>query len=294
MTALAVVEVNAHAKLNLFLRVLAREASGFHAIETLFTLIELADTLTATRIDRGVELTVEGADTGPADQNLAVRAAGMVLDATGNRFGVRIHLRKEIPVRAGLGGGSSDGAAALWAVNTLAGGAVPGHEILQFASRLGSDVPFFAARAALALGWGHGERLFRLAQLPAAPVLLVVPDFGIATADAYAQLDSSRARDPDRRAVVLDPEAVSTWGGVARLGGNDFESVLFAREPRLRELFERLAETRPMLARLSGSGSALAAIYRSVPDRDAAAAVLAGRHARLIPTMTRPAPPQSS
>lgn len=289
-----VVRIQAHAKLNLFLRVLAQETSGFHGIETLFALLELADELTATRVDRGLELEVEGAGTGPAEENLAVRAAKLVLDATGNRFGVRLQLQKRIPVQAGLGGGSSDGAAALWAVNALAGNAVPGHEILQLASRLGSDVPFFASRATLALGWGHGERLFRLPPPPSAPVLIAVPDFGIRTADAYGLIDAGRARELERGSVILDADALATWGGIARLGGNDFESVLFARHPPLRELFERLAETRPLLVRLSGSGSALAAIYRSVPDRDAAAAILAGRPGRLIVTMTRPAAPQST
>src|SRR5262249_28107217 len=143
------VRVKAHAKLNLFLRVLAREASGYHGLETLFTLLELSDEITVTRTARGIDLSVDGADTGPHDENLAFRAAPMVLDATGNRCGVAIELKKKIPVKAGLGGGSSDGAAALWAVNALAGGAVPSHELLQFASRLGSDVPFFAGRAPL-------------------------------------------------------------------------------------------------------------------------------------------------
>src|SRR6185503_5463540 len=100
---------------------------------------------------------------GPADENLAVRAARMVLDATGNRFGVTIKLRKRIPVRAGLGGGSSDGAAALLAVNALAGNAVPRHELLHFAARLGADVAFFATGAPLAVAWGRGVRLLRVA-----------------------------------------------------------------------------------------------------------------------------------
>ena len=155
--------------MNLLLRVLAREADGFHGLETLFCLVSLTDTLRAERREaRGVSLEVEGADVGPADQNLAVRAAELVLEATGRRFGVHLTLTKRIPVRAGLGGGSSDGAAALHAVNQLANGAVPRAELLQFAARLGSDVPFFAIGAPFALGWGHGERLLRLPALPAA------------------------------------------------------------------------------------------------------------------------------
>src|SRR5205085_5050870 len=98
--------VAAHAKINLFLRILAREASGFHQIETAFALLELADELQVRRIDAGVELEVNGPDLGATAENLAVRAARAVLEATGNRFGVAIALTKRIPVRAGLGGGS--------------------------------------------------------------------------------------------------------------------------------------------------------------------------------------------
>src|SRR5881296_3649604 len=178
------VRIAAHAKINLFLRILARESSGFHQIETAFALLELADELHVRRTDSGVTLEVNGPDLGPADENLAVRAARAVLDATGNRFGVAITLTKRIPVRAGLGGGSSDAAATLHAVNALAGDAVPRHELLHFAARLGADVPFFASGAPLAVAWGRGERLFRLAPLPAAPVLIAVPKIAIATADA--------------------------------------------------------------------------------------------------------------
>src|SRR2546421_10799054 len=148
------VRIAAHAKINLFLRILAREATGFHQIETAFALLELADELHVRRTDSGVTLAVNGPDLGPADENLAVRAARAVLDATGNRFGVAITLTKRIPVRAGLGGGSSDGAAALHAVNALTGNAVPRHELLHFAARLGSDVAFFAEGAALAAARG--------------------------------------------------------------------------------------------------------------------------------------------
>ncbi|MEX0692514.1 MAG: 4-(cytidine 5'-diphospho)-2-C-methyl-D-erythritol kinase [Gemmatimonadales bacterium] len=283
------VTIQAHAKANLFLRVLAREQSGFHQLETLFTLLELHDTLTVERNAGGVELTVEGADTGPADDNLAVRAARMVLDATGARFGVRMHLTKRIPVGGGLGGGSSNGAAALHAVNQLAGNAVPSHEILQFAAKLGADMPFLASGRSFALAWGRGERLFALPAPSAAPVLLVVPPFGVNTAKAYQALDAGRAANQwFRGSIVLEPDALGTWGGIGRLGGNDFESPVFGKEPELKALFERLAETRPLLARMSGSGSALIAIYQNERDRDGAASEIGTHAALLIRTSTKP------
>ena len=281
------VSIHAHAKVNLFLRVLAREASGYHGLETLFTLLELHDTLTVERTSGGVELTVVGADTGPAEENLAYRAAELVLGSTGRQFGVRMRLEKRIPVQAGLGGGSSDGAAALHAVNALAGNAVPRPEVLQLAARLGSDVPFLASGAAMALAWGHGERLFRISCPPPTPVLVAVPPEGVSTRDAYAMIDAWQGREERRGAVLLDGEAFDSWGRIGRLGGNDFENVVFGARPALRELFERVAQTRPLLVRLSGSGSAIVALYKHEAEREAAAAAVGEREQRLIRTTTR-------
>ncbi|MDH4045917.1 MAG: 4-(cytidine 5'-diphospho)-2-C-methyl-D-erythritol kinase [Gemmatimonadota bacterium] len=282
--------VAAHAKANLLLRVLARETSGFHQLETLFTLLELADQLTVERIPSGIELVVEDGDTGPTESNLAYRAAAMVLDATNRRFGVRLHLVKRIPVGAGLGGGSADGAAALHAVNALAGNTVPRHEILQMAARLGSDVPFLASGVPLALAWGRGERMFRLPPPPSAPALLVLPPFGIQTGNAYDLLSAGRDWSQGRGSVVLELDALTSWGGIARLGGNDFEVPVFGKEPGLRDLFERLCHTGPLLARLSGSGSALLAIYKNARDRDGAALEIGERNQRVIKTATRAGP----
>ena len=284
------IRVRAHAKVNLFLRILARESSGFHQIETAFALLELADDLVLRRTNSGVTLEVEGPDLGPTDENLAVRAARMVLDATGNRFGVAIKLIKRIPVRAGLGGGSSDGAATLQAVNALAGNAVPRHELHHFAAKLGADVAFFASGAALALAWGRGERQFRMAAPPAHPAVVAVPPTQVATPDAYAWWDAQNRSPASRGPVTLDADALSTWGSIGRLGGNDFETVVFGKYPELRALYERVAETGPIWVRLCGSGSAVAAVYKKEGERDDAMQRLGEKQQRLIKTTTRSTP----
>ena len=292
------VHLAAHAKVNLFLRILTgpspRERGGFHQLETGFALLELADELVVRRTAHDVTLEVDGGgpDLGPVDENLAVRAARAVLDATGRKFGVAIELTKRIPVRAGLGGGSSDAAAALHAVNALAHHAVPDAELLQFAARLGADVPFFASGAPLAVAWGRGERLFRLAPLPAAPVLIAVPKIAIATADAYRWWDELHPTPEARGPVVLDAPALASWGSVGRLAGNDFESVVFGKHSALRALFERMAGTSPFWVRLCGSGSAVAAVYAHERLRDDAAMMLGEKQQRLIKTTTRAAPAQ--
>ena len=290
---MSVVAVACHAKLNLWLRVLAREADGYHGIETLFCLIDLADRLVVERRDgHGVTLESAGAEVGPPEANLAVRAAQLVLEATGHRFSVHLRLEKRIPVRAGLGGGSSDGAGALVAVNRLAGNAVPRHELLQFAARLGSDVPFLLTGAPLALAWGRGERLLRLPPLPAAGALLVTPPVEVSTPEAYRWVDEARQGAGRRGAVALDGESLATWGDIGRMAGNDFESPVFARHPVVRQAFEALVTTRPLVCRMSGSGSTLFAVYRSARDRDDAALMLGRKHGTVtaVTTLASPAP----
>ena len=283
----------AHAKLNLLLRVLAREADGFHGLETLFCLVSLADSLRAERREgSGIALEVEGADLGPPAQNLVVRAADLVLEATGRRFGVHLTLTKRIPVQAGLGGGSSDAAAALHAVNHLANGAIPRHELLQFAARLGSDVPFFMAGVPFALAWGHGERLLQLPPLPPAPAVLVTPPEGVSTAEAYGWVSAARQSAGRRGAVALDLDALSRWGDIGRMAGNDFESVVFEHRPSVRAAYEALVGTRPLVCRMSGSGSSLFAVYRSARDRDDARLMLGSKYGRVDAVETLAAPPQ--
>jgi 4-diphosphocytidyl-2-C-methyl-D-erythritol kinase len=281
------VQAQAHAKVNLLLRILARESNGYHQIETVFQLLELADEIEVTRTASGVALEVRGPDLGPVEDNLAVRAAQLVLDATGRKFGVAIALTKHIPVRAGLGGGSSDAARVLHAVNALAGHAVPRHELEHLGTRLGADVAFFVSGAATALAWGRGERLFRLAAPPQAPVLVAVPSVGVSTPDAYRWWDEMHPEPAARGPVVLDAAALGAWGSIGRLGGNDFEVPVFSRHPALRDVFEQLAATGPLWVRLCGSGAAVAAVYRTARDRDDAARTLNVKLAKPIATTTR-------
>jgi 4-diphosphocytidyl-2-C-methyl-D-erythritol kinase len=282
------VTLPALAKVNLFLRVLSRNQDGYHSLETLLCLIDLADTLQAERRDgRGVSIEVHGADLGAAGENLAVRAAARVLEATGNRFAVHLSLTKRIPAQAGLGGGSSDAAAALHGVNRLAGDVVPRHELLQFAAQLGSDIPFFVTGAPLALAWGRGERMIRLPPLPSSPALLLIPPIPIPTPDAYAWVDGAIEGASSRRgAVALDLDALSRWGDIGRMAGNDFESPVFSRHGEIRAAFEALVTTRPLVCRMSGSGSALFAIYRSARDREDAVMMLGRKHGIVAPVET--------
>ena len=280
------ITIQARAKLNLFLRILAKEDDGFHSLETLFCRVALADQLTATRTESGISIEVSGADTGPDQDNLAVRAAEMALAALRTKFGVRLALEKKIPVGGGLGGGSADAAAALEAVNALAGNAIPRAELLQFASRLGSDVAYCFSGAPLALGWGRGERMIVLPSLPPAPILLLVPSVPVKTAEAYRWIAEARQTQGRRGAVAMDLESLGSWGNVGRLAGNDFESPVFARLPAVRAAFEAVVGTKPLVCRMSGSGSTIFGVYRNPRDRDDAVMMLGRKLGRVIATET--------
>jgi len=275
------IQVAAHAKTNLFLHVLAREESGYHGIETLFALLELHDKINLETIQDGVELTVEGADTGPTQENLVYRAAVAALDAANASFGVRVHLEKTIPVQAGLGGGSSDAAATLIAVNMLADEVLSQHELFGLASALGSDVPFFVSGAAFALAWGRGERLLEIPGPGSAPALVVVPDFGISTAEAYRDLAADRVGSDAPRSRSLFLNDLCDWGRISELSANDFEKVLGNRAPELEGILAQLRQTNPILARLCGSGSAILAVYEKETDRDAARAQMSAQNASI-------------
>jgi 4-diphosphocytidyl-2-C-methyl-D-erythritol kinase len=268
----------ARAKVNLGLRIFPPGADGYHPIETLFCRIDLADRLRIRlRDEPGVSIRVSGPETAPQNlENLAARAAQLFLEQTGLAGGVEIELEKHIPPGSGLGGGSSDAATVLSTLAAAVGGALWQDELLDLASRLGADVPFFAADTPLAFAWGRGERLLVCQGLPPRPMLLVLPDVAISTAEAYRHWDE-RAGEGDAAAAgppVRSASDLSSWERVGSAAVNEFEPVIYGLRPDLRLLRERLSETGPLMALLSGSGSALFAVYESERQRDEAAAEL--------------------
>jgi 4-diphosphocytidyl-2-C-methyl-D-erythritol kinase len=224
--------VEAPAKLNLHLRVLARETSGYHQLETLYCALELADELELELGGEGVRLEVEGAELGPVERNLVYRAAEAYFEVAALPPAVGIRLRKAIPAGAGLGGGSSDAAATLRALDQLHGNLLGRARLLDIGAWLGSDIPFFASDAVLALAWGRGERILPLATLPRTPVLLAIPPFAIGTVDAFRELAAERGPDaPQPHVHAL--QHFESWTSLATHAANDFEGVLFERHPLL-------------------------------------------------------------
>lgn len=271
--------VRAPAKVNLTLRILERLPSGFHTLETLFQAIDLCDTLEVeVRREPGVTLEVVGADVGPADDNLVVRAARAWLAETGVEWGLAVRLTKVIPAGAGLGGGSSDAGAMLRALDHWMPEAVAPERRLAIGAELGSDVPFFTGKGGLVLGRGRGERMTPLPPLPTAWLVVGMPPVHVATGPAYGRLAHGRAESG--RAVpppLFDGEGgvPRSWPEVASVALNDFEPVVAGAHPAIAAALAAIRAQHPAFALLSGSGAAVFGLFT-----DAAAAERAVGEAR--------------
>jgi 4-diphosphocytidyl-2-C-methyl-D-erythritol kinase len=252
------VQVLAQAKVNLRLRVLAREASGYHQLETIFLRLELADVVRVRRA-RANSLDVSGEVTaaaiGPTEQNLAWRAARAYSEVSGEGGGWAIELEKHIPIGGGLGGGSADAGAVLRALDAMSPKPIGEVRLLAIAATLGADVPFLTTTHVSALGWGRGERLLALEPPPARAIVLLVPAFGVNTAEAYGWLASHSRSAVAEDAGVLDPSSLATWRGISAVAVNDFETVVAAHHPVLAAMVEALGAAGCAPAMLSGSGS---------------------------------------
>ena len=280
----AAARVVAQAKVNLRLRILAREASGYHSLETVFIRLDLGDEI-VVRVAAGRSLECAGPaipteGLGPTERNLAMRAASAYAAETGWPNGFAIEITKHIPVGGGLGGGSADAGAVLRALDALSPRPL-GTRLVELAAPLGADVPFMAIESPMALAWGRGERLLPVRPPDARHVVLVVPTFGIATADAYAWLASDRGTYIPG-AEVLAPDALATWESIAGIAVNDFEPVVTRRHPLIAELVGGLAGAHAVVAMLSGSGSTVFGVFEEVPERGSL-----GRAAQLQTLETR-------
>lgn len=270
---------DARAKVNLRLRIFARGDDDFHPLETILCRLDLCDRLRLRRREEaGVTLRLSGPEQAPeGGGNLAVRAAELFLARAGADYGIEIELEKNLPPGSGLGAGSSDAAAVLRLLAAEADPPLEEGELLAMGSELGSDVPFFVSDAPLAVGWGRGDRLLPIPAPDPLPMLVLQPDLQLSTAEAYARWDrwyEEASTEVERQAFELSMSALTSWSGIRSLAVNDFEPVVYGWHPQLGVLRDRLAETEPLVAMLSGSGSALFAAYEDEEQRDGVAAEL--------------------
>jgi 4-diphosphocytidyl-2-C-methyl-D-erythritol kinase len=261
-------KLRAFAKINLGLRILGRRPDGYHELRTVYQAISLADqievTVGARSASAGARITVESDDpavpSGP--QNLVYGACRSWGEARELRRRIAVSIEKRIPAGSGLGGASSDAAAVLLALERLTGDRLRLASQYGIAAELGSDVPFFL-EGGRALGCGRGEEVYSLPDLPRRHCLVVFPGFSQSTREAYEAFDSRLTAEPKPRSIyTFGKWPQFPWQGW-EAAENDFEQVVFAKWPELQKLKRQLLRAGAEMASLSGSGSAVYAIFAS-------------------------------
>ena len=266
------------AKINLDLRVLAKRQDGFHDLRTVFQTISLADTIDIEyEPSQKTELTL--ADDLAIPDNLILSAARAALHAMKIHASVRFALHKQIPMGAGLGGGSSNAASVLLALPVLAGRVLPLQAMIEIGARLGSDVPFFLT-GGTAMAMGRGTELYDLPDIAEEPVLLVSPGVHVSTGPAYEALGRSLTFTPLSSSINSFQAFVRALGhersamAASPFSANDFETVVFRQYPQLRKIARRLRSVGGV--RMTGSGSTIFALFSSREERAHAGKILDG------------------
>ena len=254
----------APAKLNLFLHVLGRRADGYHLLQSVFTLIDRCDRVRLRVRDDGQVRRVSLLPGVPAESDLTVRAARLLKEASGTPLGADIELEKRIPIGGGLGGGSSDAATVLMALDRLWGTGFGPEALAELAPALGADVPFFLFGGP-AWAEGIGEML-RPVELPPRWYLVLTPQVEVPTADIFQAPELTRDTEP----LKMEDFSAQLAGARAIVLRNDLESVVLARYPAVAQHLEWLRSRGG--GRMSGSG---ACVFAEYDDREEAERALA-------------------
>jgi len=248
----------APAKLNLFLQVTGRRPDGFHELQTVFQIIDLCDSLDFEVRDDGLVKRVAGSAAVAPEEDLVVRAARLLQRRGAVEHGVRIAVRKRIPLQGGLGGGSSDAATTLVALNELWGTGLGIDELAALGLQLGADVPVFV-RGHSAWGEGVGEELVPI-DLPQRWFAVIRPPVAVSTAEVFQAPDLTR-----------NSPKITIRGFLQAGGRNDCEPVVTARYPEVRQALDWLGQFGE--ARMTGTGSC---VFASFVAQDEAARALRG------------------
>ena len=272
----------APAKINLTLEITGRRADGYHLLRTVMQTVDLYDTVTVCEADQGIHLRCSGGI--PADQhNTAYKAAALFLETVGYPGGVSIDVEKRIPSQAGLAGGSADAAGVLHALNKLTGANLPVERLCELGERIGADVPF-CVHGGTVLCTGTGTVLTPLPPMPDCAMVIVKPEGGVSTPEAYRLLDSaSSLLCPDTDGVCAALHNGDLPAIACRVG-NAFEAPLSL--PSTAPICAALYEGGALSAALSGSGSAVFGLFTDTEAATNCAALLSNRYA--FATVCRP------
>ncbi|MEA3328838.1 MAG: 4-(cytidine 5'-diphospho)-2-C-methyl-D-erythritol kinase [Candidatus Omnitrophota bacterium] len=243
------------AKINLYLRVLNKREDGYHQVETLIQAVDLCDRLTLTKSAGNISVSSDSPDLPLARDNLAYKAADLLVKELAINKGVRIFIEKKIPVAAGLGGGSSDAASVLLGLNQLWDLKLDSEVLMEFGRKLGTDVPFFISRHQTALAFGRGDRIFPSVTDKIKWYCLIMPPGKLSTKKIYGKLDFLRKRDANLTFKSGDVKML--------IPHNDLAQAVIEELPVVGEIID-LMGSMGFKAMVSGSGPA---VYVLASDR---------------------------
>ena len=264
-----VISLKAPAKVNLFLEILGKRDDGYHEIETIMQEIDLADSLQFEETQEGVTLECNDKNIPANQDNLVCKAANLILEECGIKKGVLINLEKNIPVGAGLGGGSSDAATTLKALNSLWKVGLNNEELMEFAAKLGSDIPFFI-NGKTALCRGRGELITPVEVRNRMDYIILFPRVHISTETIYKNLKIDLTKKRKDVSFFLDALKYSESVGIGKLLFNRLEEVIFTTYPDLLQVKHSLEFFDFCGLSISGSGSAFFGLCK---DRHQAEAI---------------------
>ncbi|MCD4786148.1 MAG: 4-(cytidine 5'-diphospho)-2-C-methyl-D-erythritol kinase [Candidatus Eremiobacteraeota bacterium] len=258
--------MQAPAKINYVLEVLERREDGYHEINTVYQTISFYDHLYFQETNRDIEVLTDSDELQDPLANLVFKSASLVARMKNVNKGAKIFLRKNIPIGAGLGGGSSDAACTLKGLNRLWKLNLTELELQNYAAQIGADVPFFL-RGGLAIGKGKGDKITYISRgmRPKFPIILVCPTFKVSTADAYMEWDEGGYFS---RGSGLDSFMKSLYGrnlmGMAGNLFNDFEALIIKKHSPIQAIKNRLMRSGALGALMTGSGSAVFGIFENM------------------------------
>jgi 4-diphosphocytidyl-2-C-methyl-D-erythritol kinase len=277
------IELTAYAKVNLFLKVLGKRKDSYHNIFTIFERISLGDKIKIAKTAGSISLSANKPITKDPKDNIAYKAASLILRHNKVKGGVRIKIEKLTPIAAGLGGGSSDAAAVLNGINKLYNLKMSKVALMKLGSKLGADVPFFILDESFAIGRGIGDRLEPIKTGSKLWHLVVNPGFHVPTKDIYRALDKSRKKGVKHLTSGCSGAKIHSlleesmdFGTIEPMLHNDLESVVVSRKAVLGSIIRRLAALLGKKAIVSGSGPSLFCLYGTRKEAVKARALLLG------------------
>jgi 4-diphosphocytidyl-2-C-methyl-D-erythritol kinase len=275
------ISIKAPAKINWFLSILDKRADGYHEIISAMQCVDLFDVLS---FDESEDIRLISELDIPPDENLVYKAAVLLKNFSSIEAGARITLHKNIPLAAGLGGGSSDAAAALIGLDRLWKLNLPAETLMSLASGIGSDVPFFLS-GKLSLVRGRGELVTDLKTETSAVVLLVKPDIPVSTAWAYNSFQTRLTKKTVDIKLFCQALRNGNYDYLRNSAFNDLEDVVFRKYPVIGEIKNALLQNGALFSLMSGSGSAVFGIFQTTEEAVSASGHLKGIWCKVVNTL---------